>query len=174
MTWTDEPLASGLATVDVAYHMFYLAEPDTFDPNPVAAENGLVFSRRGIAVVITGASSGLVNVAVEVYPRTPKVTDFAGWDDVVDHSFHAHLGRVQVVAPVSDLPDLPCVTPSGPGHYRLRVHARGRDNAPDAVAFEPAEDYLVQVWPHEPQPDLVHRQTDLYGAQWRETNAGRN
>jgi hypothetical protein len=39
------------------------------------------------------------------------------------------------------------VLTSGPGAYRLRVHARGRDIARGRFVDEPTEDYPLQVWP---------------------------
>ncbi len=68
---------------------------------------------------------------------------------------------------MDDPPDLPVLTPAGPGSYRVRVHARGRDTAPDGVAEEPLEDYLLTVWPAPPRSDTVYKQTDEYGATWR-------
>lgn len=74
---------------------------------------------------------------------------------------------MRVTSVMSNAPDLPLLTPQGPGTYRVRVHARGRDIAPDGVAYEPVEDYLLIVWPTEPQPEDVHKQTDRYGAELR-------
>ncbi|MEU2726066.1 hypothetical protein [Streptomyces smyrnaeus] len=77
------------------------------------------------------------------------------------------MGDMHVRALMDDPPDLPVLAPAGPGSYRVRVHARGRDIAPDGVAEEPVEDYLLIVWPAPPEPDTVHKQTDNFGAEWR-------
>lgn len=97
-------------------------------------------------MVLVGASSGVVNVQVQVYEQPVTSPDTTGWDEVVDHSIESVSGQMQVAAMMDDPPDLPLLTPFGPGHYRVRVHARGRDRGYDAVAFEPAEDYLLQIW----------------------------
>ncbi|WP_016906775.1 hypothetical protein [Streptomyces xiaopingdaonensis] len=52
--------------------------------------------------------------------------------------------------------DLPILTPRGAGHYRVRVHARGRDTEPDGFVEEPVEDYLLIAWPQPPEPDVIH------------------
>jgi hypothetical protein len=73
---------------------------------------------------------------------------------------------------MSDPPaGFPVLTQAGAGGYRIRVHARGRDTAPDLVALEPVEWYLIQVWPAPPAPERVLRQTDRYGAELRQAAA---
>jgi hypothetical protein len=36
------------------------------------------------------------------------------------------------------------------------------------VAFEPFEDYLVQTWAAQPQPDILYKATDRYGSHLRQ------
>ncbi|MCE0446635.1 hypothetical protein LT493_24490 [Streptomyces tricolor] len=51
--------------------------------------------------------------------------------------------------------DLPDLAAAGPGTYRLRVHARGRDQAVDLAPDTVTEHYLLQCWPqppHRPNP----------------------
>jgi hypothetical protein len=169
----NEPAAAGTAAVRVEHHMFYLAEPGQVAaaPPPVDAVNGLVVSRPGMAVVITGASGGLVTLSVQVRRSPPERVLTHGWDEVVDHSMLAKTGALHVVPLMHAPPDLPLLTPSGPGPYRLRVHARGRDTQPDAVALEPAEEYLITIWPAPTQPDEIHLRTDRYGASRRRSAA---
>jgi hypothetical protein len=167
MTAMSEPVAAARSVVQVDYHTFHLADTDAALP-PFVPTNGLVIIHPGMAIVVTGASSGLVSVAVEVREVAPAALDTNAWDEVVDVTLEATTGRVRVAAPMADAPDLPVLTPFGPGPYRVRVHARGRDIAPDGVAFEPVEDYLVITWPDRPQPEVVHRRTDQYGAELRE------
>ncbi|MFC9078739.1 hypothetical protein ACFTY7_17360 [Streptomyces sp. NPDC057062] len=69
------------------------------------------------------------------------------WDEIVDHTVETTTGALRVTSVMSDTPRLPLLTPQGPGTYRVRVHARGRDTAPDGDAHEPVEDYLLIVWP---------------------------
>ncbi|MDG5808583.1 hypothetical protein P9869_39250 [Streptomyces ossamyceticus] len=63
--------------------------------------------------------------------------------------------------------DLPVLSFNGPGTYRLRVHARGRDTAIDLAPKDVTEWYLIQAWPAPPQDPTVLCQTDSYGASVR-------
>ncbi|MEV0205700.1 MULTISPECIES: hypothetical protein [unclassified Streptomyces] len=129
--------------------------------------NGLVFSRPGHAVICTGVSSGPVNVTIQLRRYSPERADTDAWDEVVDHSVETLTGHLCVTCVMGDPPELPALTPFGPGTYRIRVHARGRDTAADGHVADPVEDYLLVVWPDELRPDEVHKQTDRYGAQLR-------
>ncbi|MEU8470415.1 hypothetical protein AB0F30_21290 [Streptomyces sp. NPDC029006] len=60
--------------------------------------------------------------------------------------------------------ELPVLSFGGPGAYRLRIHACGRDTAVDLTPDEITEWYLVQAWPAPAQDAVVLRQTDHYGA----------
>lgn len=73
-----------------------------------------------------------------------------------------------VRAIVADLDEeLPVLSFNGPGHYRLRVHARGRNTAVDLSPDESTEWYLIQAWPAAAREARVLRQTDRYGASVR-------
>ncbi|MFF1300017.1 MULTISPECIES: hypothetical protein [unclassified Streptomyces] len=56
---------------------------------------------------------------------------------------------------------------NSPGHYRLRVHARGRDTAVDLSPHEITEWYLIQAWPAAAREARVLSQIDRYGASVR-------
>ncbi|MET7297311.1 hypothetical protein ABZS79_35410 [Streptomyces griseoloalbus] len=160
----SELLAKASGQVHADYHAFHLANSGEYVQPPFHPENGLVFSRPGLAVVLTGVNSGPVRVTVEVYRRAvPPPGPDEAWDEVVDHSVQSISGDMRVVALMDTCPELPVLTPFGPADYRIRVHARGRDQGPDAHVTEPVEDYLLQVWPGRREPDLVHRQNDRYG-----------
>ena len=161
----DPTRASSAVRVD--YHAFELTDSDDRAPMGFDTSNGLVFSRPGHSVICTGISGGKVNVGVESRRSPPTHVDAGAWDEIIDHSVETSTGVLRVTCVLDDPPDLPHLTPQGPGTYRVRVHARGRDIAPDGVASEPVEDYLLIVWPAEPRPDTVHKQTDAYGAELR-------
>lgn len=108
-----------------------------------------------------------MNVSVQVRRHPPAQVDADAWDEIIDHSVETATGALRVTSVMTDAPDLPLLTPQGPGTYRVRVHARGRDSTPDGVADDPVEDYLLIVWPAESQPDEIHKQTDRYGAELR-------
>ncbi|MER6766724.1 MULTISPECIES: hypothetical protein [Amycolatopsis] len=61
----------------------------------------------------------------------------------------------------------------GPGTYRVRVHARGRDIAPHSRADTPNEHYLISVWPAPETSPTVHKQTDRFGHEVRAREAKR-
>jgi hypothetical protein len=65
------------------------------------------------------------------------------WDEVVELGLHSATGRMRLASLgfVSHPSPEPVLTVAGPGPYRLRVHARGRDRNPDGVDAEPAERY---------------------------------
>ncbi|GGY50857.1 hypothetical protein GCM10010384_66030 [Streptomyces djakartensis] len=63
--------------------------------------------------------------------------------------------------------ELPVLSFNGPGDYRLRIHARGRDTAVDLTPEEVTEWYLIQAWPASAQDVAVLRQRDAYGASHR-------
>ena len=56
----------------------------------------------------------------------------------------------------SDGPEnVPVLSPEGLGHYRIRIHARGRDTAVDMTTDEPVEHYLVQSWSAPPAAEVL-------------------
>ncbi|MER6289376.1 hypothetical protein [Streptomyces sviceus] len=63
--------------------------------------------------------------------------------------------------------ELPVLSFHGPGHYRLRVHACGRDTAIGLTPDQITEWYLIQAWPAPAQAVRVLRQSDGYGASVR-------
>ncbi|WP_091550383.1 hypothetical protein [Micromonospora pattaloongensis] len=161
----SDPYANAQATMPVQRHTFLLADEAVCGPRiPLDRSNGLIDTQPGLAVIFTGILGGNVRLAVQARPAAPAV-DTAEWDEVVDVTLDAPTGAVRVRAVDSDDPDgLPVLTPAGPGPYRVRVHARGRDTAVDEVQPQPVEDYLIAMWPEAPAPVTVHKQTDGYGA----------
>ncbi|MEU1406644.1 hypothetical protein ABZ471_30550 [Streptomyces sp. NPDC005728] len=63
--------------------------------------------------------------------------------------------------------ELPVLSFDGPGDYRLRIHARGRDTAIDLAPDEVTEWCLIQVGPAPSRAAAVLRQSDTYGASVR-------
>ncbi len=149
--------------VPVSDHMFYLVDAGTVLGPPLASGNGLAAVGQGGVAVFTGISSGFVRVTVDARKGPPPVLDTEAWDEVVEVSVHAPVGRLRVSGVLNDAPEFPVLTVSGPGHYRIRVHARGRDTAVDQGVVEPVEDYLVTAWPAEPAPDASLKHTDAFG-----------
>lgn len=156
----------------VSYHCFYLLDPSPsgmMDPEPPDLfPNGLIATHPGIAAITTGIADGDVAVTVELYDQEPAVR-VDRWDEVVEVSVEAPYGHMIVTALDEDLADaLPELTRRGPGQYRIRVHALGRDTSVDLVAFDIVENYLIQAWPATRGSDTAHKHSDAYGASMRE------
>lgn len=132
--------------------------------------NGLISTAKDVAVIYVGASSGRVTVEVEARQQPPENVDVTEWDEVVEVDFIASIGDVIVRALMDSPPNLPTLTNYGPGIYRFRVHAIGRDRTRDGVALESLETYLIQSWPaSQPQEELIYKQTDSVGSNIRQS-----
>ncbi|MGW6456009.1 hypothetical protein ACWF94_08780 [Streptomyces sp. NPDC055078] len=166
------PHPSGPAVVQADHHAFWIVDTAQLPGDAPQATNGLVtVTGRGAAVVITGIHTGAVSVTVDIRHAPPQTVGLAGWDEVVEVSLQSPDGHLKVASPQDELPELPELTPSGPGTYRLRVHARGRDTFPDGTTEEPVEDYLLMIWPQsEPTGETLLQTTDQYGAELRHTS----
>ncbi|MEU3176025.1 MULTISPECIES: hypothetical protein [unclassified Streptomyces] len=115
--------------------------------------NGLAVPMSQGALIVTGIHTGEIRSAATALAGPPASSVDASWEEIVEVSVHAPTGLLRVESleqgPVEELEPL---SPSGPGWYRLRVHARGRNVLPDKVSAEPVEDYLLVTWPA-PQSD---------------------
>ncbi|TVZ90495.1 hypothetical protein [Streptomyces sp. BK340] len=155
----------GRGLVPVQYHQFQINDEDgPAGPDLPRQHNGLIEIQDGIATVHTGIHTGDVDVTVTLHTNAPQAGD-AEWDEIVEVSLHSVSGDLVVRGLMDDLDEeLPVLSFNGPGDYRLRIHARGRDTAIDLAPDNVTEWYLIQVWPAPPQPASVLRQTDSYGA----------
>ncbi|MFF0205786.1 hypothetical protein [Streptomyces sp. NPDC005017] len=166
MSAMSESARTGTSLVFVQYHLFQVMDPD----GPMAggldaAHTGLVSASDGAIEVHTGIHTGDVQVTAELHTHQPEPA--SGWDEIAEISCHSPSGEI-LVAPLMDDPvDLPSLASHGPGSYRLRVHARGRDRAIDLAPDEVVEYYLIQSWPAPLQDTLLVKATDAYGHQVR-------
>ncbi|MGR4852106.1 hypothetical protein [Streptomyces sp. LARHCF252] len=122
--------------------------------------NGLVAPMDRGAFILTGINTGHVRVETRVLETAPDV-EADDWEEVVEVSVHAPAGDLKVES--LDLgPDtgVQSLSPSGPDWYRLRVHARGRENLRDKVSMEPVEDYLLVVWQDPPADPSILRSSE--------------
>ncbi|MEU4490194.1 hypothetical protein AB0H94_35885 [Streptomyces purpurascens] len=153
--------------MDVEYHLFQLTDPQ----GPVAddldaSRTGLVSADGGAIEVTTGIHTGDVHVTVESYAERPDPAP--GWEEIAEISCRSSSGELLVTPFTDDPADLPSLASQGPGSYRLRVHACGRDRAVDqATVDEVVETYLIQSWPAAHEDALLVKATDTYGAQVR-------
>lgn len=152
----------GYGSVPVSGHRFALVEGDVPAGADVSA-NGLVAVVDAGAVIRTGAAENpAMSVQVEVRTEAPDTVDDS-WDDVVEVSWRAANGLASVRGPAGPGdPHLDRITPPGPGDFRLRVHATGRD---DPSLGE--EGYLLVVWAAPPGPPITHKLTDALGHRLR-------
>lgn len=163
----NESGPTGTALVDAQYHHFQITDPQ----GPLASDlddtyNGLVSASDGAIEVTTGIHTGSVQVTVELHAQRPDVT--ADWEEIAEISCNSPSGEVLVTHFMDDPAELPSLASQGPGPYRLRVHARGRDRAVDQTLVDDVvESYLIQSWPAAHQDALLVKATDAYGAQVR-------
>jgi Family of unknown function (DUF6461) len=150
------------AHVAVAGHRFGLVEHE-FPEWADFSGNGLAAVTEGGVVVRTGAAEGQVSVRVAVLTEPPPAVEDDGWEEIVEVSWTAAEGFASLVGPGRHHdPGWRRLTPPWPGDYRIRVHARGRDEA-DAHF----ERYLLTVWSAPAAPDVVHKRTDRLGHRLR-------
>lgn len=147
--------------IEIDYHQFNLGPDSAQDgelqqtPQPLC----LLFEPRELGTaILTGAASGSVWVDVEALDAAPAQVDPA-WEDVAELSLTVATGLLRVRGWGSTGPTTDRLDTSGPGTYRVRVHARGRDARPDGVAFEPEEEFLLQAWPAPLEPPVTLRAT---------------
>ncbi|MCQ9129821.1 hypothetical protein [Streptomyces hilarionis] len=151
--------------VPVQYHQFAISDEDgPTGPRLEAEHNGLVQVTDGVLTVLTGIHTGCVDVVVTLHESEPAADD-DDWQECVEVSAHSASGDLMVRGLMDDLDDeLPVLSFAGPGDYRLRVHAKGRDTAFDLAPDEVTEWYLVQVWAAPTGPPTVLGRSDAYGA----------
>ncbi|HST85181.1 MAG TPA: hypothetical protein VLL08_25805 [Kineosporiaceae bacterium] len=150
--------------LEVSYAVFGVVDDEEWpDERPSAHTNGLVRSMSRGVLIATGIHTGAIAVSARPLKGVPSAPKVGGWDEVVEISFVAESGDVRVAALMDDAPEsLPNLV-TGPGSYRLRVHARGRDSNPDGVAEEPVEEYLLMVWPAPMSAEQVFKASDTVG-----------
>ncbi|MEV4706107.1 DUF6461 domain-containing protein [Actinoplanes sp. NPDC049316] len=150
-----------VTSVEVAGHRFALVE-QAFPRHADFSGNGLVAVTEDGIVVHTGVERGRVNVELEVLESAPDELE-PGWEETVEVGWHATEGHAGLMGPGSpEGRGLNRQTPPWPGDYRVRVHARGRDDNDTEY-----ERHKLVVWAAPPAPDIVHRRTDRLGHRLR-------
>jgi hypothetical protein len=173
---------SSWVQIHVTERLFRALDDNEMDIDSTDWSNGLVAPMAaGGALVCTGIHYGVVRVASEELAHPPEVVDLQGWDDVVEASVDVAAGALQIgsLEGLSPFP-VPQLSSGVAGSYRLRVHVRGRDTIPDAVAVDdegepwpPVEDYLSLAWAAPYAPQVLHKTTDACGASLRLSVEGR-
>ncbi|MBV9445862.1 MAG: hypothetical protein JO345_08205 [Streptosporangiaceae bacterium] len=149
-------------------HSQYWIQDDLLetDPSMYVGFNGLVSAQGGVAIVLTGTSSGQIRLTAESRLSAPQAVDLAPWDEVVEVSLVFENGTARILAGMGTVvPGLPLLSAAGRGPYRVRVHARGRDRAmTEGAGQDPTEEHLVIAWPAAQAPETCHKLSDAYGA----------
>lgn len=161
-------MAEGTALVDIQKGQYTLLGVDGI-PRSGARVNGLFQLVEGNVLILTGTADGPVRLTVATRSEAPPL-ELEGWDDVVEVSQRSDIERSATgeiaVAPLFDGPveGLPTLTLPDGSSIRIRVHARGRDEAAKHWGVEePIEEHLLQMWPAPEDDDVCHRLSDKYG-----------
>jgi hypothetical protein len=154
------------ATARVCDHLLWLLQRSELDLIfPPTGVPGFVHFGEGGAIISTGISGGLVEVAVDVLDEAPPV-ELDGWEDVDEGDVATGRGGIRLIAGYEMRNYIPggsgALTPEGPSLHRVRVSARGRGDHYDAPMLDapPTEAYLIQMWPTvRRNPTVVHKRT---------------
>ncbi|MET8681759.1 hypothetical protein ABZW18_30295 [Streptomyces sp. NPDC004647] len=143
---------------------FCLSDRGEIAPETLDFSNGLIATMNIGAMIPTGIHTGDVKVRATAATGPPTTSDVTEWDEVIEASVHAPHGELRVETLYSGPPaQFPLLSQAGPGWYRLRAYARGRDIARDAVQDDSAEQYYLVCWPAPQTTPLIIRATDLTG-----------
>ncbi|WP_306314220.1 hypothetical protein [Streptomyces hydrogenans] len=122
-----------------------------------AGNNGLAADGTNHAVVIAGISAGPALISFDLSPGQLAPDTSQKWEDVAEFEYTPTTGVVHLAAsmgPDEESDDMETyelnLAFAGPGTYRMRLHALGRELNPDGVQEEGkpiAEHYLLQIWP---------------------------
>jgi hypothetical protein len=171
-------MAKSTALIDIQRGQYTLSGIDE-GPRGIRSDgNGLFVSELGRdASVSTGTADGPLRLTVETCSQAPPL-ELEGWEDVVEVSQRCDDTGGVAVAPLFEGPleELPHLTVAPGSSIRIRVHARGRDEASKYIGVdEPIEEHLLQMWPAPEAEEVCHRLSDGYGeimrAQWSDESA---
>jgi hypothetical protein len=158
--------------VHASRHQYYLTDSEQSPYPPYRGpSNGLVYVAEGGGIqLLTGANTGRIALTVDLLDGAPPVA-YDEWDEIVEVNYASGTGDARILSfPARPVRDIPPVTHAGPGDYRIRVHARHRDDPRNRLAATVAEQHHFAVWPasdRQPAPTILHKLTDDFGRQWR-------
>ena len=154
--------------------MYLFADPfgDLPDDEDLGASRALRTGFFGLrapwsATVFTGTRGGPVRLTIEVHDSRVDAEGIGNvWSEIIEVTFRSRSGDLEVREwggePVHTFEAL--LLPPGP--WRLRVHARGRDEGNAASGpelIEPVEEHLIQFWAGPNIGDVVVDTKDEYG-----------
>lgn len=161
------------STLTIHYSQYYVVADQNTHEGLELIPNGFVETNLSCAFVVTGTDTGPLDLTLAALPTAPAL-QLDHWDEVVEVSLKTGNGEIHVVewgaAPRADLLNL---ASQGPGAYRLRFHARRRDEARAGgyVLDTPVEEHLISSWPSPIAEESVLKATDEWGNYWRSERA---
>lgn len=174
---------TGSSTLLSEDHTFVVADGPDFPIETAEWSTGLAAQMTIGAMIFTGVNKGRVQVSADVLEKPPRVYDrdlwraLDAWEDVAEISVYAPVGQLaihqQSYGPFDSPPDLPMLSTAGPGTYRLRVHANGRDRHYDKNEDDSGERYHIISWPADPKPAIILKTTSLCAYGLRLSNSTR-
>lgn len=122
------------------------------DPGQV---DDLVGGGPGALTIWAADEIGHACVTGESYTKAPPI-ETKGWEQVVEVPYESSDGKLVIMD--GDGKELPDLITGGPGHYRVRVHQRGREEAtqnPDVP--EGTVELLIMVFPGKAGPAKTYK-----------------
>jgi hypothetical protein len=115
----------------------------------------LVGSAPGALAIWAADEIGHACVTVESYTGRPPL-ETRGWKQVVEVGYESPKGALTLSD--GDGHRIRGLTAAGPGHYRIRVHLRGREQVYQVMdPPDGAVELLIMVFPGEQKEPAVHR-----------------
>ncbi|MGC5054314.1 hypothetical protein ACLQ2S_22995 [Micromonospora sp. DT48] len=143
----------------VTYQTFGIVDGDDWPLDDPGQGNGLVHPCGHGALVYAGIHTGPVEVqAVSREQPHDRIDDSRPWQEVAEVSVTAPTGYLRIRS-FEDVVPLPTLGAAGPGTYRVRVYADGRDTDIDGAVRAPVKHYRIEVWPAPCADDVIHRRT---------------
>jgi hypothetical protein len=160
----------------VSHHQLLVTDSDEIGIETADFSNGLIIIMGHGATIHTGIHTGNVRVQASSLPGPPPQPDPGPWEEIVEASVYSSTGHLGIDVHYPDpgydtVRQFPDFATAGPGWYRLRAHAHGRDTPHDAAQEAPLEDYLLLCWPATHAPTDMIRTTDRCGQALRAQTA---
>ncbi|MFI5754404.1 hypothetical protein [Streptomyces sp. NPDC051569] len=151
----------------VSYRQYYLQGDEFLDVYDDTDTVSRIFEGNSLAAggpehltVYAGTHTGAIRLTTEQLPDVPPPPD-EEWETAVDVSLYSSSGALWLTAWGGDVMDeAGNFAMAGPGWYRVRVRARGRDHGEAGTEDAVVEEHFLSVWAAPAEPDVVHRAGD--------------